>query len=436
MSAAPSAERDLNAVCSCITLDRSQLKTILDHNLGDPALATELLSATPNLFSDRPMFLPRAEVRAMQAVVEVIVEVTSTPAFLLAVMAHAPDIARPDHGPTGAFLGFDFHIAPDGPKLIEINTNAGGGFLNAALADAQRSCCHATRPDLLLTPDNFEQKVVKMFRSEWRLQRSVGEPKTIAIVDENPASQFLFPEFLIAQELFRRRGIEAVICDPGDFEFDGAALKVNGRTVDLVYNRLVDFSFEAPRSAALRQAYVSGATVVTPNPRNHAVFADKRNLVLLSDEGTLRKMGLTDPEVRILTRSIPKTVIVDSANAEELWRERRRYFFKPVAGHGSKAVYRGDKLTKAVWDQILKNDYVAQGLVPPSTRTVFIDGTPVERKVDVRLYTYGSEVLAVAARLYQGQTTNMRTPGGGFAPVFVVEAANASRRTEDSNCRE
>ncbi|MEJ1937171.1 hypothetical protein WDZ92_43815, partial [Nostoc sp. NIES-2111] len=42
----------------------------------------------------------------------------------------------------------------------------------------------------------------------------------------------------------------------------------------------------------------------------------------------------------------------------------------------------------------------------------------------------------IAARLYQGQTTNMRTPGGGFAPVFVVEAANASRRTEDSNCRE
>jgi hypothetical protein len=25
----------------------------------------------------------------------------------------------------------------------------------------------------------------------------------------------------------------------------------------------------------------------------------------------------------------------------------------------------------------------------------------------------------VAARLYQGQTTNFRTPGGGFAPVFV-----------------
>jgi len=26
----------------------------------------------------------------------------------------------------------------------------------------------------------------------------------------------------------------------------------------------------------------------------------------------------------------------------------------------------------------------------------------------------------VAARLYQGQTTNFRTPGGGFAPVYSL----------------
>ena len=49
-----------------------------------------------------------------------------------------------------------------------------------------------------------------------------------------------------------------------------------------------------------------------------------------------------------------------------------------------------------------------------------IEGVLVPRKMDVRLYTYKSQALLVAARLYQGQTTNFRTPGGGFAPVFVV----------------
>jgi hypothetical protein len=44
----------------------------------------------------------------------------------------------------------------------------------------------------------------------------------------------------------------------------------------------------------------------------------------------------------------------------------------------------------------------------------------VQRKLDVRLYTYAGEVLLAVARLYQGQTSNFRTPGGGFAPVFFV----------------
>jgi len=42
------------------------------------------------------------------------------------------------------------------------------------------------------------------------------------------------------------------------------------------------------------------------------------------------------------------------------------------------------------------------------------------RKTDIRLYTYDGQILLTAARLYQGQTTNFRTPGGGFAPVFVI----------------
>ena len=51
---------------------------------------------------------------------------------------------------------------------------------------------------------------------------------------------------------------------------------------------------------------------------------------------------------------------------------------------------------------------------------VKLDGSLEVRKTDVRLYVYDGELLISAARLYQGQTTNFRTPGGGFAPVFVI----------------
>ena len=48
-------------------------------------------------------------------------------------------------------------------------------------------------------------------------------------------------------------------------------------------------------------------------------------------------------------------------------------------------------------------------------------------KFDLRAYAYAGETQWVAARLYQGQTTNFRTPGGGFAPVYST--VDSSGRT-------
>jgi hypothetical protein len=96
----------------------------------------------------------------------------------------------------------------------------------------------------------------------------------------------------------------------------------------------------------------------------------------------------------------------------------KRYFFKPASGHGAKAVYRGDKLTRGVWQHVVAGDYVAQELAPPGERMIEVNETREARKTDIRLFTYAGRVLLAAARLYQGQTTNFRTPGGGFAPVF------------------
>ncbi|MBZ0229260.1 MAG: hypothetical protein K8F58_12545, partial [Bauldia sp.] len=117
---------------------------------------------------------------------------------------------------------------------------------------------------------------------------------------------------------------------------------------------------------------------------------------------------------------VPRTTLVTSDNADSLWRARRDLFFKPMAGHGGKAVYRGDKVTKTVWAEIGRGGYVAQAFAAPGERVIELDGAAETRKMDVRLYTYDGRILLSAARLYQGQTTNFRTPGGGFAPVLVI----------------
>src|SRR5450759_1581064 len=120
------------------------------------------------------------------------------------------------------------------------------------------------------------------------------------------------------------------------------------------------------------------------------------------------------------SRRRSRTVLVTNDNAQALWAARKKLFFKPAGGHGSKAVYRGDKVTKGVWAEIIRGGYVAQDFAAPSERMVKLDGAAERRKTDVRLYTYDGQILLIAARLYQGQTTNFRTPGGGFAPVFTI----------------
>ena len=112
-------------------------------------------------------------------------------------------------------------------------------------------------------------------------------------------------------------------------------------------------------------------------------------------------------------------MLVTPSSAADLWGRRNGLFFKPCSGYGGKAAYRGDKITRKVWNEILAGTYVAQEIVLASSRNVAIDGKIESLKADLRCYAYAGQVQLLAARLYRGQTTNFRTPGGGFAPVFI-----------------
>ena len=411
----------LNSECFCISLDTAALRQALESEIGQSGLFDLIQQRCPYLFAARPVFLSHAHMTRMARVVQAIESVVALPAYREEVLAAAPVIASHDPGGgKGVFFGYDFHVAEGGFGLIEINTNAGGAMLNAVLAQAQRACCSAI--DGLLRPpttaDAFEEEIVAMFRHEWSLCRDDRPLRSIAIVDVNPEQQFLYPEFLLFQRLFQRHGLSVVIAGPTDFSLHGGVLRRGAEAIDLVYNRLTDFSLAEPASATLREAYLLNAMVLTPHPQAHALYADKRNLALLSDAGRLQILGVAQDTQDILLASIPHTEIVETQHAERLWRERRQLFFKPFAGFGGRAAYRGDKLTKRVWQEILAGGYVAQALVAPGVRVSSNQESVQALKFDLRAYAYGSGVQWVAARVYQGQTTNFRTPSGGFAPVY------------------
>lgn len=420
MTSSPSAPRVAGRRGPCAHVDPQRLRQELERALAASGLSTDLRSTHPHLFSASTVFVDPTERAAMAGVIDAVEEVVANPGYRAAALERAPATARHDPGTRGVFLGFDFHLGPEGPRLIEINTNAGGALLCLALLRSQLNSCPPLGDCLpgTGTPDAIEAGLVAMFRQEWGLARDDAPLARIAIVDDTPEQQFLYPEFVQFRELFRRHGIDAVIADASSLHVRDTHLRAGGLAVDLVYNRVTDFALDEPGHAALRQAHLENLAVITPHPRAHALYADKRNLALLTNAEALRDFGIAEPTIEILARGIARTRAVARAQADELWGGRKALFFKPVSGYGGKAVYRGDKLTRRVWEEILAGDYVAQSLVPPAEQLTLHDQGQQHLKYDLRLFVYDGRVQLLAARLYQGQTTNFRTPGGGFAPVF------------------
>jgi hypothetical protein len=397
----------LNGDCRSARIDREALRLALR---AQGTLWHGLVTARcQHLFAGVPVFIAPAQLQQMREVTGAVERVVNLPGW-------SGEKPEQDIAAKGVFFGYDFHLNSDGAHLIEINSNAGGGFLNALLLDSQRDAGWPGTPPV---GTNIEQAFLGMFRNEWRLERGAETLQCVAIVDENPESQYLYPEFLLAQKMFERAGITAFITDPGALHTRGDGIFLGGQQIDLIYNRLTDFSLQA--HPILRRAYLEGSVVVTPNPEHYARYADKRNLVRLTDADGLRALGASESDIAILHAGVPQTRPVDAGAREEWWRERKAWFFKPATGYGSKGSYSGIKLTRRVFEEIMQGDYVAQRIAPPGERMVCAGALPPEPfKYDVRCYVYDGQAQLFAARLYQGQTTNFRTPEGGFAPVWLV----------------
>lgn len=410
----------LNRDCQCISVDAQVLQQELTASIADAGFYQAISVDRPHLFSSSAVFVSLQHTRRMADIIKAVEGVVRLPAYREHVLGWAPAIAAFDPGTPGVFLGYDFHLGTDGPQLIEINTNAGGALLNTLLARAQRACCQAMEDRVVGPVDlaDMEQVFVEMFRSEWRQVRGDTPLRSIAIVDDAPTQQYLYPEFVLFQRLFARHHITCVIADAGELSLREGVLYHHDQPIDLVYNRLTDFSLAEPSHAPLRAAYVNRQVVVTPHPHAHALYADKRNLAVLADAECLRDWGVAESVIATLCGGIPQTRGVEPLNADALWAQRKQLFFKPVNGYGGKAAYRGDKLTKRAWNDILQGRYVAQALVKPSERRLRVAQEDIFLKLDLRNYVYAGQIQLLTSRLYQGQTTNFRTPGGGFAPVF------------------
>ncbi len=406
MSSTTSYADVLNSQCRCVTLCEKTLQKKYDG----------ILAERPNLFSQTTTFMGLADYQLINDFVSFTEKMFQQKNIQEKILGRSMS----HNSSFGVFMGYDFHLTQDGPRLIEINTNAGGAYLNLILAQSQIKCCEEEN---LVFSKNFlnstEHQFVEMFRKEWAKAGNISGTFHIAIVDDHPKDQFLYPEFILFKELFQQHGLNASIVDPSEIESRADGIYFDNRKIDMIYNRLTDFYLRSEQNLKIKMAWKKEQVVLTPDPDHHALYANKKNLSLLESDEVLALSAFNDEEKEIVKRIIPRTRIVSECSAQTLWEERKKLFFKPFEGFGSKATYRGDKLTQKVWKEILEGNYVAQDLIPPGHRV--IKGRENSLKSDIRAYTYRGEILLMAARLYEGQTTNFRTSGGGFSPVFVLK---------------
>jgi hypothetical protein len=353
--------------------------------------------------------LRRRDLQCMIQVVRLLHKLSENPAYRLHLESILPASARFDPGYHAVMMGYDFHLTEDGPKLIEVNTNAGGIWYMSL----------SYYPEVIGFSGRLGSRLLKTFCEDYADFRSdpTARPKTIVILDEQPVEQPLYPEMQIFAALFETAGIEAIIIDPGAVEAQDHGLYLGGKPIEMIYNRHCDFYLQTPAMEKIRAAYLRRQVCLTPNPHAYGLLGDKRRMIQWCQPALMRSFGLSEAELSVLAETIPETRLLAALTSEEAWRTRKQWVFKPDTGYASRGVYVGEKLTKHKLAELDPENTLIQRRILPSL-TLAEDQQVF--KTDYRLFVYRDRILGVAARIYQGQVTNLRTENGGFAKVRSI----------------
>lgn len=294
----------------------------------------------------------------------------------------------------------DFHIdmKTEDIKLIEANTNA-SGYLIGSLAFALHGL------DFSLSFENL----LKMFK-----EGCVWDQDKVFIIDEQPQQQKMFLEFLLYQEFFKKhkKHFEILSIEILDQTLD--SLLTENKSLG-IYNRSTDFYLE--NYNLLRNAYLSQTVSLNPDPVGYDLLAHKDNLQEWAEiqntalNGVLSATEIVTLQSFLLPSKPMQTLFEDK---EIAWKERKKFFFKPVDSYGGKATYKGSSISKKYFQSAWDENFLAQSYFPAPH---FSDEDGLDWKFDLRVFVFKEEILYSLARVYQGQITNFSQLGGGFAPV-------------------
>ncbi len=232
-------------------------------------------------------------------------------------------------------------------------------------------------------------------------------------------------EFVLFQDYFERQGLECVIVDPAEVEYDGKRLCGGGGRIDLVYKRvlLTELVERGGLDHPILRA-VRDHNVCMVNPPSCKILHKKASLAVLHDE---RNAHLFDAEeLQAINASIPWTRVVAertttvAGNEVDLLpyiaRNRDQLVLKPNDEYGGKGIVLGWEVDDAAWTKAIATavaePYIVQQRIglPTEAYPSFVDGKVVitDRMVDTAPYVaYGDHVDGCLTRLATAALLNV-----------------------------
>jgi uncharacterized circularly permuted ATP-grasp superfamily protein len=355
-------------------------------------------------------------------------------AFLGIPEDHASWIAL-DPGPPDVLLSrLDAFLTPDGPRFIEVNSDAPAGFgYGDRMAEVFR--------ELPAFRAFARQRRVSYLPSAPALVRAVlaampgGATGIVAIADWAEVKTRADQEIL--RQAFEAAGARCRLVDPRELAIRHGRLWAGTDPVDLVYRRalLGELVARAEEAEALMQAYRERVAVFVNSFRCH-LSEDKALFAILTDEAYSEL--LTAGERALVARAVPWTRKVEERRTVRDGRdvdlvpyviaERARLVLKPAHGYGGQSVVVGEEAGATAWEEAIRaaigGPWVVQDRValPAEEFPVCEGGGLAFERFNVNanpFYVEGGEAGGVS-RASRGAVINV-SAGGGSVPTFVVD---------------
>ncbi|MDX8395127.1 MAG: hypothetical protein R8K22_01795 [Mariprofundaceae bacterium] len=344
-----------------------------------------------------PISIPKHDFDIMHEFARVMYRLKNKPEYLKSMAGKIPEAAGIQPDAPSMLMGFDFHLTADGPKLIEINNNASGLYIDQE---------HGWLPQPENIADSLSSRLLKMFPEKWQ---------TIAIMDEEVEQQYMYPEMCAYAALLRVAGRKVFLLSPEDLSIADDGLYVGDERIDVIYNRHTDFYLESDALTHVRHAYFNGLVQLNPHPRSYALLGDKSRMADWWHTGLLETCVDSDA-LKLIRSVVPEIHLLSECDLDQAWAERKKWVFKPTARHGGKGVLLGKSMSRKRFNALDIDETVMQTFVPASV----IQHADEDYKFDFRLFMQGEDIIAIAGRLWRGQVTNFRTEGSGWVPISIA----------------